>query len=264
MVVCCHDKPGRVCGTTMHKHNFFNSGEDVTCTHFKDFISLPENVQTYEDFYSSIVRPSSEQACILKALFCLCSVCNEHSPRLHACFHCIFFGCYDSGHIQNHAKNEKHNLAIEVAYGRVFCFDCGDYTYSLTTLQIGDSIDMKWQANLGMNWQFRPWIPGWTDMNYLSYNRKLRRYHEKSSIGLRGLINLGNTCFMNCIVQALLHTPLLRNYFFSRSHSCKVKEHCIVCEVDTLFQEFYSGEKTPLSLHRLLHIIWNQARHMAG
>jgi ubiquitin carboxyl-terminal hydrolase 22/27/51 len=36
-----------------------------------------------------------------------------------------------------------------------------------------------------------------------------------STIGLRGLINLGNTCFMSCIVQTLVHTPLLRDYFLS-------------------------------------------------
>lgn len=30
-----------------------------------------------------------------------------------------------------------------------------------------------------------------------------------------------------------------------------------------LFQ-FYSGKKAPLILHRLLHLIWTHARHLAG
>jgi ubiquitin carboxyl-terminal hydrolase 22/27/51 len=33
-------------------------------------------------------------------------------------------------------------------------------------------------------------------------------------------INLGNTCFMSCIVQTLIHTPLLRDYFLSDRHDC--------------------------------------------
>ncbi len=89
-----------------------------------------------------------------------------------------------------------------------------------------------------------------------------------SIIGLRGLINLGNTCFMNCILQALTHTPSLRDYFLSDQHICKnakanstkanlnvanssngrnyhnnhsnsssIKTICLVCEIVSLFQE---------------------------
>ena len=37
--------------------------------------------------------------------------------------------------------------------------------------------------------------------------------------GATGLLNLGNTCYMNCIVQCLANTPLLKDLFRSHTHS---------------------------------------------
>lgn len=93
-----------------------------------------------------------------------------------------------------------------------------------------------------------------------------KRILHNSFLGLRGLINLGNTCFMNCILQALTHTPILRDYFLADLHECHYdgKSICLVCEMSRLFQEFYSGKSTPHIPLKLLHLVWTHARHLAG
>ena len=96
---------------------------------------------------------------------------------------------------------------------------------------------------------------------------------------------------MNCIVQVLTHTPLLRDYFLSDKHNCHFQidqSMCLVCEMSGLFQEvgvwvlgffldetdwltifvfafqFYSGKSYPHTPDKLLHLVWTHARHLAG
>lgn len=78
------------------------------------------------------------------------------------------------------------------------------------------------------------------ERDLLKYNPKRICITPESIIGLRGLLNLGSTCFMNCIVQALMHTPLLRDYFLSERHKCKgIQGTCLVCEWSRLFQVMF-------------------------
>lgn len=168
--------------------------------------------------------------------------------------------------MKDHLKGRQHSLWVDLEYGNIWCAACSDYVYDTELKSISEQHIAESHRNLGLGVIFQPWEPTGKEVSLLKSNPKRREFSENSKLGLRGLINLGNTCFMSCIVQVLIHTPLLRDYFLSDRHLCTFSgtDQCIVCEIERIFQENFSGDMNPISPHKLLHMIWTHAHHLAG
>ena len=63
--------------------------------------------------------------------------------------------------------------------------------------------------------------------------------------GVRGLFNLGQTCYMNAILQTLLHDPLFNNYFLSNGHQHSEGNpyECLGCAFTDVVADFNNYEK---------------------
>lgn len=96
---------------------------------------------------------------------------------------------------------------------------------------------------------------------------------RKHCVTMRGMVNLGNTCFMASVLQVLLHSRQLRNFFMSCEHNSKTcprrtqkstNNVCMACELDDLFKSNYCGEIVPLTPTQFLHAVWRSAKNLSG
>lgn len=173
---------------------------------------------------------------------------------------CVYIGC--SEHLTRHTTRVSHNFAMELSYGQMFCVRCEDYVYDMRLDQAALSNALR---SKNCPKRVLHWSAGLEPQLVDGSLPKRIRITPKSTRGLRGLVNFGNTCFMNCIIQILVHTPLLREYFFSDRHKCQLPPgSCLVCELGRLFQEFFKEQTDPLVLNKLVYMTWIRAKELAG
>ena len=53
---------------------------------------------------------SSDVCHLFQARHSVCHTCRGYELRLHACLSCVYFGCYEDNHIQEHAYKNEHWL----------------------------------------------------------------------------------------------------------------------------------------------------------
>ncbi|XP_023347447.1 ubiquitin carboxyl-terminal hydrolase 22 [Eurytemora carolleeae] len=177
------------------------------CLHLRSF-KEQGLIQDYKTIHSWFISPIHRTARRKKAKFSFCHLCHANSGnRLHSCLSCVYFGCWGQ-HMADHLKEkEQHWLWVDMQYGNIWCAICKDYVHDTELKSISDQLVSASHANLGLGTIYQSWKPTAKEVALLRLHPEKREFSENSKLGLRGLINLGNTCFMSCIVQVLYKYP---------------------------------------------------------
>lgn len=184
------------------------------------------------------------------------------------CMECATFGCLK--HLKPHLRAHAHNfgilllcvnwsshslLAISTDFGHIFCYQCNDFVYDRRIEKLRRDAQNLLHRKLGLALR-HDWNPGKSEAKVIKRSSpqiiRMGRHGTRGLyyvmflddvLGLRGLINLGNTCFMNCIIQTMMHIPMLRDYFLSDQHNCRYQSEdtdennqCLMCEISHIFQ----------------------------
>lgn len=218
-----------------------------------------------------------------------CGLCDSGTGPLLACLQCTHLGCWQVGEGGNHAADHPaetgHALSVEVSTGTVYCSVCRVWVWT-------DGMEAVWreaQQALAPESAVVRGLEAWnrlvlecaevsaggTAVGEAAAAAAAGDLVKRHCFAVRGLFNLGNTCFMNCILQALLHTDPLRRYFLTgngpaphQAGQCAKNANgqgpCIACEIDSLFCRAYDGRMQPIAPAGMLEALWRYSRDLAG
>lgn len=184
----------------------------LNCTHLPDILSSKNtNVLEAYTLACNLARADLSHRSIS------CQTCSNSIQAL-VCLNCGYTGCEE--HMTTvHAKESGHLLSANISTPEcsIFCASCARYCSNRKLIKRAKIQPSKSDSL----------IPGY-----------------QATTGLRGIYNMGATCFISVILQVLIHNPIVRNFFLAGGHDrleCSRRNSCLACCLDGLFSDFYSS-----------------------
>lgn len=182
----------------------------------------------------------------------------DNSPPSALHYHCV--QCPESGdaiHIETHYTRSQHAFSFSAPSSALYCAECKDTIYVKSA---------KNSATNGISGKKRTSSEANGDDSYINANSAQRPCGREN---VRGLFNLGHTCYMNAVIQTMVHNSLLSSFFLGKGHpvhACpknevaeeeEEKTPCVACSFTEIFSESRVAENTqPMAALAILKASW--------
>ncbi|KIW69094.1 hypothetical protein PV04_04989 [Phialophora macrospora] len=211
----------------------------------------------------------------------------------YSCISCSLTSSFPM--LEKHFTKTKHEFAVSSR--AVWCGQCNDLVYDPALLVSTGRTVSAISSRPVVNGVKRKLIEsnGGEDDSYLTTNTSQR---PCGRTGVRGLYNLGETCYMNAVLQMMVHNPLLASYFLGMGHSihtCPINRElegkkdkgneseedqdddgvsseekkelpsCVACGMTEVFSDVTMVDQPiPAQAVNLLFASWKNIQHMSG